>query len=198
MSLMADYTKSGGISTAKARRKDSAYRNKAHGLATRGRTKQRLNENGEETGQPDLKDLVPEARQAKPRTYVMVEHRRRDTGAVIWALDLTAPDAPDERVLPVRNDDGVQLDYAAVCTTHQSPPSPVATAPQARKEAKWSHKWCEGCRADQARTPATRSKAESKTRTKPGNSKASSTASKASKASTASTASTASKARRNA
>ena len=37
---MADYTKSGGINTAKARRKDSAARNKALGLATRGRDKQ--------------------------------------------------------------------------------------------------------------------------------------------------------------
>jgi hypothetical protein len=171
MTLMADYTKSGGISTAKARRKDSAYRNKAHGLATRGRTKQKTDET-DETTQPDLKALVPEARQAKPRTYVMVEHRRRDTGAVIWALDLTAPDAPDKRVLPVKNENGVQLDYAAVCITHQGPPSHVASAPQARKEAKWSHKWCEGCRSDQARTPATRSKAESKTRTKPGTSRA--------------------------
>ncbi|HEY1627770.1 MAG TPA: hypothetical protein VGG16_28670 [Streptosporangiaceae bacterium] len=158
---MADYTKSGGISTAKARRKDSAARNKALGLATRGRDKR-----GQPEAEPqdvDLAALVPEARQAKakakPRQYKMLEHRRRDTGAVIWALDLTAPDAPDKRVAPVTNDHDVVLEYAAVCVTHDSPPAHFATAPQARREAKWSHKWCEDCRGDQARTPATRSKA---------------------------------------
>ena len=154
---MADYTKSGGISTAKARRKDSAARNKALGLATRGRDKQGQNES--ETEKADLAVLVPEARQARPRTYVMVEHRRRDTGAVVWALDLTAPDAPGKRVIPVTSDNDVPLEYAAVCTTHNSPPLHFGTASQARREAKWSHKWCEGCRGDQARTPATRSKA---------------------------------------
>lgn len=154
---MADYTKSGGISTAKARRKDSAARNKALGLATRGRDKQGQNESDNEKAGPAV--LVPEARQARPRTYVMVEHRRRDTGAVVWALDLTAPDAPDKQVIPVTADNDLLLEYAAVCTTHNSPPLHFGTASQARREAKWSHKWCEGCRGDQARTPATRSKA---------------------------------------
>jgi hypothetical protein len=157
MSLMADYTKSRGISTAKARRKESAVRNKAHGLATRGRGKRGQNDEGAEINLPAL---VPQARQAKPRTYIMVEHRRRDTAAVIWALDLTAPDSPRKRVIPVTNDDDVLLEYAAVCTTHSSPPVHFATASQARREAKWSHKWCEGCRSDQARTPAARSKAK--------------------------------------
>ena len=154
---MADNTKSGGISTAKARRKDSAARTKALGLATRGRDKQGQNDSGNENA--DLAVLVPEAREARPRTYVMVEHRRRDTGAVVWALDLTAPDAPRKRVVPVTNDADMLLEYAAVCTTHNSPPLHFGTASQARREAKWSHKWCEGCRGDQARTPATRSKA---------------------------------------
>jgi hypothetical protein len=155
ISAMADHTKSGGISTAKARRKDSAARSKALGLATRGRDKKGENEN-EKT---DLAAMVPEARQDRPRTYVMVEHRRRDTAAVVWALDLTAPDAPDNRVIPVTNDYDVPLEYAAVCTTHNTPPVHFATASQARRDARWSHKWCEGCRRDQARTPATRSKA---------------------------------------
>jgi hypothetical protein len=151
---MADYSKSRGISTAKARRKESAVRSKTHGLATRGRGKRSQNT------EVDLTALVPVARQAKPRTYIMVEHRRRDTAAVIWALDLTAPDSPRKRAIPVENDDDVMLEYAAVCVTHASPPVHVATASQARREAKWSHKWCEGCRSDQARTPAARSKAK--------------------------------------
>jgi hypothetical protein len=155
---MADYTKSGGISTAKARRKDAAARNKALGQATRGRTKHEPNETGDNE-KIDLAAVVPVARQAKPRTYVMVKHRRRDTAADIWALDLTAPDAPDKRVVPIHNSDDVPLEYAAVCVTHQSPPAHFASASQARREAKSSHKWCEGCRGDQARTPATRGKA---------------------------------------
>ena len=150
---MADYTKSGGITTAKARRKDSAVRDK--GLAPGDRAKR-----GQDEGDAiDVADLVPEARQTRTHRYVMVEHRRRDTGAVIRALDLTAPDAPDQPVRPAVNDYDVPLEYAAVCETHSSPPAHVATAAQARREAKSSHKWCEGCRADQARTPAARSKA---------------------------------------
>lgn len=154
---MADYSKSRGISTAKARRKESAVRNKAHGLATRGRGKR--GQHTEET-EVDLAVLVPEARPAKPRPYIMVEHRRRDTAAVIWALDLNAPDAPRKRVAPATNEDNVPLEFAAVCVTHAGPPVHVATASQARREAKWSHKWCDGCRSDQARTPAARGKAK--------------------------------------
>jgi hypothetical protein len=172
MSLMADYTRSGGISTAKARRKDSAARNKALGLATRGRTRRGQPEGrnaGQAAGQAEGRDqadasielaiLVPQARAGKPRRYVMVEHRRRDTGAVAQALDLSAPDAPRKRVVPIRNDDDVLLEYAVVCVTHDSPPVHVATASRARRDAKWSHKWCDDCRGDQARTPAARSKA---------------------------------------
>jgi hypothetical protein len=144
---MADYTKSGGISTAKARRKDSAARNKALGRATRGRTKREQNE----TGMIDLAALVPQAREAKPRTYLMAEHQRRDTGAVIRALDLLAPDAPEERVIPVTNVNHVALEFATVCVTHDGPPAHFATAARVRREAKSSHKWCEGCRGDLAR-----------------------------------------------
>src|ERR1700677_4903412 len=94
---MADRTKSGGISTAKARRKDSAARNKALGLATLGRRTGRERELDEAVSVPDLADLVPEARRTRPAAYVMVEHRRRDSGAIAQALDLTAPDAPADR-----------------------------------------------------------------------------------------------------
>jgi hypothetical protein len=166
MSLMADYTKSksGPIRTIKTQRKDPLQRKRALGQATRGRTKRGQNETVTEPGKVDLAAMVPEARPDKPRIYTMLEHRRRDTGAVIWALDLTAPDAPEKRIVPIKNDDDVLLEFAAVCVTHDSPPMHVATAQQARNQAKWSHKWCEGCRGDQARTPATRSKASSKAR----------------------------------
>jgi len=156
MPFMADYTKSGGISTAKARRKDSAVRNKTYGLDTKAHTKRNKDE------KVDLAALVPEARQARPRTYIMVEHRRRDTAAVVRALDLTAPDAPARQILPAADDDGEPLEYAVVCVTHRSPPVHAGTASQARREAKASHKWCEGCQGDQASTPAARSKAGSK------------------------------------
>jgi hypothetical protein len=58
---MADYTKSGGMSTAKARRKDPAARNTEHGLATRGRTKRTSDP------PPALTALVPEARDTQAR-----------------------------------------------------------------------------------------------------------------------------------
>ena len=152
---MADYTKSGGISTAKARRKDSAARNKAHGLATLGRTKRKPDETA-----AALAELVPESRSARPSTYVMVKHRRRDTGAVTRALDLRAPDAPRNRVVPVPGPDGEsRLEYAVMCVTHDSGPVFCGTSSQARREVKTSHKWCPGCHGDQARTPATRTKA---------------------------------------
>lgn len=163
---MADYTKSGGISTAKARRKDSAARNKALGLATLGRTKRKPGETqvvapGET--EVALAALVPESRSARPATYVMVEHKRRDTGAMTRALDLTAPDAPENRVLPAPGPDGeTLLEYAVVCVTHGAGPEFRGTAPQARRDVKTSHKWCPGCRGDQARTPATRSKSRRK------------------------------------
>jgi hypothetical protein len=169
---MADYTRSGGISTAKARRKDSAARNKAHGLATRGRAKRGPNETTEQNPKLDLAALVPEARQGRPRTYVMVEHRRRDTGAVARALDLAAPNAPNASKAPnapkpaSSPDDDTLLEFAVVCVTHHSPPVHYATAARARKEVKWSHKWCEDCRGDQARTPAARSKASGKATSK--------------------------------
>jgi len=153
---MADRSKSGAITTAKARRKDSAARNKAHGLATLGRRTGRERELDEAVSVPDLADLVPEARRARPATYVMIEHRRRDTGAVARALDLTAPDAPVDgpRVLPAEG-----LEFAAICVTHRTEPVHYATASQARKEVKSSHKWCESCQLDRASTPATRNKA---------------------------------------
>jgi hypothetical protein len=161
---MADYTRSGGMSTAKARRKDSAKRNNAHGLATLGRTKRQGGRPAEDqapaAGETGLADLVPQARARGAKgIYVMVEHRRRDTGAVAQALDLNAPDAPRERVLPEETEDGQVFAFAVRCVTHDSEPVCYATASQARKEVKWSHKWCPGCRADQARTPATREKA---------------------------------------
>jgi hypothetical protein len=163
---MADYTKSGGMSTAKARRKDNAKRNNAHGLATLGRTKRQRNQTAAEPAAagPALADLVPQARAVKATeaTYVMVEHRRRDTGAVSQALDLNAPDAPPERILPEEGEDGPVFAFAVQCVTHQSEPVCYATASQARKEVKSSHKWCPGCRGDQARTPAAREKATAK------------------------------------
>jgi hypothetical protein len=159
---VADRTKSGQISTAKARRKDLASKRKALGLATRGRTKQ--NASGPATGQAPVQDLVPLARdgQAKPATYVIAEHLRRDTGAVTRALDLTAPDAPADHILPATApgpDGDVILEFAVQCLTHNSDPVHYGTAAQARREVKSSHKWCAGCRGDLARTPATRSKA---------------------------------------
>ena len=175
---MADYTKSGGMSTAKARRKDSAKRNNAHGLATLGRTKRQRGQaaadpataagqapggasGGASSADGALTELVPQARNAgaSPTTYLMVEHRRRDTGAVARALDLNAPDAPPERVLPEQGEDGQIFAFAVQCVTHNSEPVCYATPSQARKEVKWSHKWCPGCRGDQARTPAARVKA---------------------------------------
>jgi hypothetical protein len=165
---MADRTKSGGISTAKARRKDNAARNKALGLATLGRTKRAP---GAESGpQAELADLVPEARDARPATYMMVEHRRRDSGAIARALDLTAPDAPSDRarVLPVADADGEMLGFAVICVTHSSEPVHLATASQARKEVKSSHKWCEACRLSRASTPAMRNKATRQTRRRNG------------------------------
>jgi hypothetical protein len=166
---MADYTKSGGISTAKARRKDNAARNKAHGLATRGRTKRSLDEDGDSSASDEsdvaLAAAVPEAREKNgPATYVMVEHRRRDSGAVARALDLTAPDAPAERVLVATGPDGEILAFAVECVTHRGGPVHYATASRARKEVKSSHKWCEACRGYLARTPATRNKATAQTR----------------------------------
>jgi hypothetical protein len=159
---MADYTKSGGMSTAKARRKDSAARNKAHGLATLGRTKRKPGETqviGPDETELALAELVPESRSARPVMYVMVEHKRRDTGAITQALDLTAPGAPEKRVLPVPGRDGeTMLEYAVVCVTHGAGPEYCLTASQARRDVKTSHKWCPGCRADQARTPASRNK----------------------------------------
>lgn len=162
---MADRVKSGAITTAKMRRKDSAARNKALGLATLGRRRtSRERELDEAVSVPDLADLadlVPEARRARPATYLMIEHRRRDTGAIAQALDLTAPDAPSDRgrVLPVEGQDGTMLEFAVICVTHHSPPVHYATASQARKEVKSSHKWCESCQLDRASTPATRNKA---------------------------------------
>lgn len=164
---MADYTKSGGISTAKSRRKDDAARNKAHGLATRGRTKRTPGDAGPDT----QATVVPQARDesGRPATYVLVEHRRRDTGAVARALDLTAPDAPAERVLPVPGPDGQTiLEFAVECVTHRSDPVHYGTASQARKEVKSSHKWCPACRADLARSPAMRNKATAQTRRRNG------------------------------
>jgi hypothetical protein len=164
---MADYTKSGGISTAKARRKDNAARNNAHGLATRGRTKRGL---AEDAADPPaaLADRVPEARGSRPATYVMVEHRRRDSGAIARALDLTAPDAPPQRVLPVTGPDGAVLEFAVECVTHGEGPVHYAAASQARKEVKSSHKWCQGCAGYLARTPAMRNKATAQTRRRNG------------------------------
>jgi len=158
---MADRTKSGAITTAKARRKDSAARNKALGLATLGRRTGRERELDEAVSVPDLADLVPEARRARPATYVMIEHRRRDTGAIARALDLTAPDTPSdrERVLPAEGQDGTMLEFAVICVTHHTEPVHYATASQARKEVKSSHKWCGSCQLDRASTPATRNKA---------------------------------------
>jgi hypothetical protein len=158
---MADRTKSGAITTAKARRKDSAARNKALGLATLGRRTGRERELDEAVSVPDLADLVPEARPARPATYVMIEHRRRDTGAIARALDLTAPDTPSDRarVLPVEGQHGEMLEFAVICVTHQAPPVHYSTVSQARKEVKSSHKWCESCQLDRASTPATRNKA---------------------------------------
>jgi len=170
---MADRTKSGGISTAKARRKDSAARNKALGLATLGRTKR---EPGADE-QQELAGQVPQARDGKARqaTYIMVEHRRRDSGAIARALDLTAPDAPDapdapgrERVRPAADPSGEMLQFAVVCVTHQAGPVRYGTASQARKEVKSSHKWCEACRLYRAGTPAMRNKATAQTRRRNG------------------------------
>jgi hypothetical protein len=173
---MADRTKSGAISTAKSRRKDSAARNKALGLATLGRRTGRERELDTAVSAPDqpdhadLADLVPEARPSRPATYVMVEHRRRDSGAVARALDLTAPDVPTDRgrVLPVADADGAMLEFAVICVTHNTEPCHVATASKARKEVKSSHKWCETCRLSRASTPATRSKAAAATRRRNG------------------------------
>ena len=163
---MADYTKSGRISTAKARRKDSAARNKAHGLATLGRSKRKPGETPVVTSDETevaLAALVPESRSARPAMYVMVEHKRRDTGAMTQALDLAAPDAPEKRVLPAPGPDGeTLLEYAVVCVTHGAGPEFCSTASQARRDVKTSHKWCPGCRGDQAHTPATRGRARRK------------------------------------
>jgi hypothetical protein len=170
---MADRTKSGAISTAKARRKDSAARNKALGLATLGRRTGRERELDAAVAAPDQADLaglVPEARPSRPATYVMVEPRRCNSGAVARALDLTAPDVPADRgrVLPVADADGAMLEFAVICVTHNTEPCHVATAAKARKEVKSSHKWCETCRLSRASTPATRSKAAAATRRRNG------------------------------
>jgi len=100
----------------------------------------------------------------------MVEHRRRDSGAVARALDLTAPDVPADRgrVLPVADAEGAMLEFAVICVTHNTEPCHVATAAKARKEVKSSHKWCETCRLSRASTPATRSKAAAATRRRNG------------------------------
>jgi hypothetical protein len=99
----------------------------------------------------DLTALVPRARQEKPRTYLMVEYQRRDTGAVIQALDLLAPDAPDERVMPVTNLNNVPLEFATVCVTHDGTQAHFATAARVHREVRSSPKWCDGCRDDVAR-----------------------------------------------
>jgi hypothetical protein len=140
---MADRTRAGGVNTAKARRKDGAARNKAHGLATRGRTKAGL---GEEPDEADLTVPVPGpagTTEAGARTYVITEHTRADTGALTVVLDLEAPDAPPEGYQPEGG-----LGFAIECVTHHSGPHRYATAAQARREAKASHKWCAGCKAD--------------------------------------------------
>ena len=165
---MADNTRSGGVSTAKARRKNDAARNSAHGLATRGRTKRGSGGPVDEPAAEDLPSLVPRARTgpSRPAAYLITEHRRRDIGAIARAFDLTAPDAPADRVLPVPDPDGNLLQYAVVCVTHGSAPVHYATESQARKEVKSSHKWCEVCRGQRARTPATRKRATTRTKGK--------------------------------
>jgi len=144
---MADSTKTGGIgvTTADARHGDVARAfDPAAAMAWRGPV----------STDEKVAGLVPRTRYLDPgeQTYVMLEHRRRDTAAIARALDLTAPDAPAGRVLPVPGPDGRSLlAYAVMCVTHDSDPVYCPSASRARKEARSSHTWCPGCHGDRSR-----------------------------------------------
>jgi hypothetical protein len=161
---MADYTRSGGISTAKARRKNDAARNTAHGLATRGRTKRGLNDDGDDAvAEPTdqrLPSLVPRARERR-RSYLVGDFVHRVTGSHIRLVDTMAPDAPRGAIPPETGSDGKTLRYAVQCLDHGAGPRFFGLLRDAERAVRQSAQWCPECAQLLAARPKVRARNKS-------------------------------------